>query len=85
MQRYALNRSCIKCGNESADTEYHSGVGIMPPCFYNKEHLHRRCTRCGYIWIELCLDATPEQFIESLPNPSVVASSTDPRGYVEST
>jgi hypothetical protein len=85
MQRYKLNFSCPKCGDDKAFTTYHKTDFVESPCYHKGEHIHRKCSRCGYFWVELCLDATPEQAIEALPKGSVIASSTDSRGYVEST
>lgn len=83
MQRYANNNNCPKCGDCHGTTKYHKTDFVESPCFHKGEHLHRVCSRCGYFWVEMCLDATPEQAASFLPKPSVIASSTDPRGYKE--
>ncbi len=50
---------CPKCGardismkycNEQHAASEHSSDASM-------EHMHRQCARCGYQWIEACLDA----------------------------
>lgn len=56
--RFDASRKCVKCGHDdiSAQFEEASEYGHYP-CHVTCEHIHRRCRRCGYAWIELPLDA----------------------------
>ncbi|MEO6458792.1 MAG: hypothetical protein ABIO92_11065 [Chloroflexia bacterium] len=59
LKAFDENGICPKCGardismqycnDQHAASEYSSEVAI--------EHMHRQCARCGYPWIEACLDA----------------------------
>lgn len=53
------NSPCAKCGHVGASTTYCPGSldpKHLPGCECQCEHLHRRCARCGYEWLEACLD-----------------------------
>lgn len=67
---YDVNARCPKCRAVPGVT-YHAGLETtIPgtsdywPCFYSSrpgpvgEHLCRRCSRCGYSWMEATADAT---------------------------
>lgn len=45
--------TCPKCGNEGASTRYVTGRDPFGcrTCPV-KEHFHRECTRCGFVWVE---------------------------------
>lgn len=50
---------CKKCGSVAYDLQYHDGhKDRHKECAAaagEHEHLHRRCTRCNYVWIERVL------------------------------
>ena len=50
------NSKCRKCGNTEAATLYVAPVAASDehPAV-EREHLARRCLRCGHRWIEACL------------------------------
>lgn len=56
---------CKKCGELEpfvreycgAEQCYHRGLPIK----LAEEHLHYRCTGCGYPWIDVCVDAKPKE------------------------
>jgi len=57
---------CVKCGNDSARTEYrplgeciHNEVLEYTIGFSANERLHRECRRCGYQWDEALAVVTP--------------------------
>jgi predicted nucleic-acid-binding Zn-ribbon protein len=55
---YAPDARCIKCRKAEIETKYISPLfnfycGNKCP---KKEHLHRTCSNCGYVWVESCLD-----------------------------
>ncbi len=47
---------CEKCGGEEISTGYcgHALPNKASPKI--KEHFHRQCKRCGFSWVEKCLD-----------------------------
>lgn len=58
MEKYNPNAECIKCGGNLIDVYY---CNSHTPNRYAKcykietDHLHRRCGKCTYEWIEECL------------------------------
>lgn len=72
---YSGDCSCPKCKAEMGTT-WHSSAGKLNvgfPCYRESPwsifgHLCRRCTRCGYGWIEATADATADTpGLRSLP------------------
>jgi len=56
MDRFNAKTRCLKCGGE-ASTEWHMQDDDRCDIdLRDSEHLHRTCTRCGYDWLEKCLD-----------------------------
>jgi len=55
---------CKKCGSIDIAVFYHSCWG---DCDYGdkhkrqEEHLHKNCRKCGYDWVEDCLDKLPDK------------------------
>lgn len=59
LQPFREDALCPKCGardismqycnDQHATSEHSSDMAL--------EHMHRQCARCGYPWIEACLDA----------------------------
>ena len=63
LKMYYLHKLCPKCENREVSTTYCSGrnVDFFQLCSQWKldvriEHLHRRCQRCRYDWLERCKD-----------------------------
>ena len=59
MQKIIKN-DCPKCGCDNSKVEFCQGIGGKTKktgCETAGEHLHRTCSRCGFEWTELCLDA----------------------------
>ncbi len=57
---------CAKCGNNGITTRYHKDTHTCPFSEWNDpgslgEHLHRRCTTCGYSWRTPTADAPKEE------------------------
>lgn len=54
---------CQKCGGADIDVQFHGGRddgGRFSPCADLRQwadHLCRRCRRCGFQWMEACVDA----------------------------
>lgn len=52
---------CRKCGNKVLSIEYipknmQDVLCENYPHYSKKEHLHKKCQVCGYMWAEKCLD-----------------------------
>jgi predicted nucleic-acid-binding Zn-ribbon protein len=57
-QRYEPTRKCVKCGHGKAETKHCTGNYLCARFpFEIGDHIDRRCTNCGYVWAEDCLDA----------------------------
>lgn len=52
---------CSKCGFDDITVAHCDGY--THNCFRRgtTEHLHRTCARCGYRWIEMCLDSEKKE------------------------
>jgi hypothetical protein len=64
-----LTAKCPKCGHDDVTVRWHDAgyIGRTKACeFYTAtrkfgddlNHMHRRCERCHYEWIEACADAS---------------------------
>lgn len=55
MQPFGSSEACLKCGGTEIGARWCHwwlcATGVR------KEHVHRNCTRCGYGWLEVPLDA----------------------------
>lgn len=58
---------CIKCENQTATVSWHKGrldcklsLDRYYTVFFDGEHLHFVCTKCGYSWSTPCADASKE-------------------------
>lgn len=66
MEPYNPFKLCPKCGNSQVTTFYCKGVesnSTSDICYkrgIRSEHLHRRCGRCHFEWLERCVDKTLE-------------------------
>ncbi len=51
--------TCPKCGHDDISTRYCKDRRPVELCwpYVTGEHLHRTCKRCGFEWLEGCLDA----------------------------
>ena len=60
---YNPDATCPKCGGKKVTTNYAKYCGWMSTerfhcrLFWDKEHMHRCCSGCGYTWCERPLDA----------------------------
>lgn len=55
--RFSAKARCSKCGGQKVETQYCGpGQRLMIRCTKRSEHIHRRCSRCKYIWDEAPLD-----------------------------
>ena len=61
MKPYDPDGKCLKCGWGEASTHYHPGGIWGATGCPREEHLHRYCQRCGYDWIEACLEEKKEK------------------------
>lgn len=52
---------CPKCRHDGVTTRYCAGGDFSWHCEVRMpgEHLHRRCSRCHYLWVQRCLDQEP--------------------------
>jgi len=55
LPRYVKNNSCCKCGGNDVSVKFCYG---RENCNFGapRDHLHRMCRKCGYKWVEGCLD-----------------------------
>jgi len=60
---FQLKTSCPKCGNSHASISFCDDLRCLVvqqrKCFVG-EHIDRVCIRCGYRWMEACVDAETE-------------------------
>lgn len=58
LKAFDENGLCPKCGARDISMKYcndrHAETGQTLEV--TTEHMHRQCARCGYPWIEACLD-----------------------------
>ncbi len=62
MDVYNSKAKCGKCGDEEIATIYcgHPLPDKAHPEI--KEHFHRKCKRCGFNWVEKCLDSEQDTY-----------------------
>lgn len=59
---FEFRAHCPKCGHKEVGTAYCDGYSLRQyhsPCenlSERAEHLHRHCCRCGYEWLEACME-----------------------------
>lgn len=56
LTKYTEKGKCSKCGNTNLGTKFCNGRVSTCELGTPRDHLHRICRRCGYVWIEGCLD-----------------------------
>ena len=59
---FNIERKCIKCGNEGRKLADRENTIVFRPSASTEyvakaDKLLRTCKRCGYQWLEECLDA----------------------------
>ena len=66
MKIYDETALCPKCGNEDVRVSYCERPRPARACWpsieaddKDGEHFHRKCSRCHYEWLELCLPEPP--------------------------
>lgn len=70
------DRDCPKCGASEALTKYCGRATPSEPCWKGlgdaqgqREHLHRRCLRCDYVWFEQCLPSDGLEVLQIVRRP----------------
>lgn len=53
---YKASNKCTVCGFSKVSTRYCTGTNLTECRFGARPHLHRKCERCGYDWLEGCLN-----------------------------
>lgn len=56
LPRYREQSVCAACGYKTVSTQYCTGINLSVCRFGQRPHLHRQCGRCGYVWVEGCLN-----------------------------
>jgi len=60
LQQFNSQRSCVKCCGDDIHAAFHEKgwIGYDSACWAKKcdEHICRYCRRCGYRWMEACVD-----------------------------
>jgi hypothetical protein len=51
---YDAKAVCPKCNCEDVETAYCGGR--VNQCLIEREHIHRKCTRCGFAFLQGCAD-----------------------------
>ncbi len=59
LQPFREDALCPKCGARDISMQYCNDQHAISEHSSDMtlEHMHRQCARCGYPWIEACLDA----------------------------
>lgn len=63
MKPYDEKTVCPKCGWKVISTRYHAKPEPLQACAIagGGEHMHRKCERCGYEWLEGPLEVSGER------------------------
>ena len=59
MDKFGEGNTCAKCGCDNAGFQFHEGMRAnceLPE--QTLDHMHRSCSKCGYEWAEVALDAS---------------------------
>lgn len=56
LPRYSTTSICPACGGKDVGTQFCRGLDLTCELNARRDHLHRTCKRCKYVWIEGCLN-----------------------------